>query len=472
MNSSGAPVQLKGVNLAGYDLGEKESSSGAGAFLWYSALTNSNSAKDKTTFIEMVYNIMQTLHDEWGANVLRIPICTRYSMLAYARQVHSLTCWLTYGSAWMQNYEVTNYAGEVLMTYREMVNATVFAARSFGMVSIIDNQVWAVATTTCVDGMLAGCTDKTTAQCAPSNFYNSQERTCTSSDGKKSIMCWECPTSLDDGNTVASAVLNLDLLEQAWTSIATEFRDSGDVFFELWSEPFESTCELSGVGTADYDWTSWALVMDTLITAVRDTANSSNVIIVSGLDYGYDYYGDGTTTNGGPIVRPSLLTWASRANIAYSFHPYQGAACCGSIGTDTDESATDPYQAAFCVYYPGCDAYGGGSVSDSYLPTIGSSGAYDTCSQKGTGFYLAKIGPCVAVSTNVCGVNYCTGAARDVCSTLGDSCPALSDSNEELKQAWSNASYGGWSQHALGMQQYGPLIATEFGTYDCSSPCK
>jgi len=35
---------------------------------------------------------------------------------------------------------------------------------------------------------------------------------------------------------------------------------------------------------------------------------------------------------------------------------------------------------------------------------------------------------------------------------------------------WSSQNAGGWSKWVLPMQNYGPLIATEFGSFDCSSP--
>jgi hypothetical protein len=34
---------------------------------------------------------------------------------------------------------------------------------------------------------------------------------------------------------------------------------------------------------------------------------------------------------------------------------------------------------------------------------------------------------------------------------------------------WNSPKAGGWSTYVLPMNQFGPLIATEFGTFDCSS---
>jgi hypothetical protein len=282
-------------------------------------------------------------------------------------------------------------------------------------------------------------------------------------------MCWECASALDDGNTIGNALLNIDKLEAVWIDLALTYRDSGDVFFEVWSEPFETNCEGTYVNESRYNWAGWSYWMDTMITAIRDKAQADNLVIVSGLDYGYDFYGDGTPRNGGPIVRPELLTWQNYSNIAYSFHPYQGGACCGKIGIYSDESESDPYQAAFCLYYPGCA--GNGPVSNMSLPTTNENGERDTCSALGTGKYLKKMGPCVSVPSTVCGINGCAGANQDLCQTLGSSCPALTDDDYSLRTSWSNTSFGGWSKYALGMKKYGPLMATEFGAYDCSSPC-
>src|SRR5262249_29302902 len=155
----------------------------------------------------------------------------------------------------------------------------------------------------------------------------------------------------------------------------------------------------------------------------------------------------------------TYLPWKSTyANIAYAFHPYQHGSCCGQIGTSgTDLSATDPYESGFCSYYP--DGSTWGPATGAALP-----GA-KTCVNNG---YAAtqdkKMPPCTWVAT---AFNPATGKAglcagdRGICNALGEAdCKRVDP---------ASPSAGGWSKYALPMTNYGPLIATEFGSFDCSS---
>ena len=101
--------------------------------------------------------------------------------------------------------------------------------------------------------------------------------------------------------------------------------------------------------------------MDDTIQMIRTQVKADNMILVTGMDFNYDYFGDGTTKTGGPIVRHELVPWGPAGpravkNVAYSFHPYQHGACCGDITNeagDKDLSITDPYQSAYCMYGTG-----------------------------------------------------------------------------------------------------------------------
>jgi len=179
------------------------------------------------------------------------------------------------------------------------------------------------------------------------------------------------------------------------------------------------------------------------------------MILVNGLDFGYDFGPDN-----GPIAFPDkYLPWRAKyPNIAYAFHPYQHGSCCGDIGSaGTDLSATDPYESGFCSYYKD------GSVWGS--PTGASLPGGKTCTNNG---YAAtqdkKMPPCtwVASAYNPAtkGLGLCAGD-RTICNSLGQSDCAKVD--------WASPSAGGWSKYALPMAKYGPLIATEFGSFDCSS---
>jgi len=200
--------------------------------------------------------------------------------------------------------------------------------------------------------------------------------------------------------------------------------------------------------------------MSQAITVVRGTG-ANNVILVNGLDWAYDYKGKGGTSTGGPIDRPSLLPWyPSVQNIAYALHPYQHGACCGQIGSTSDESINDEFQSAFCQYAPA-----GYKASNSSLP-IPSSVTAGSKNCDSTGYATTqdkKAPPCVWAPRANGGSGLCAGDKAACQGKDETDCNAAN-------AAWANASSGGWSNYVLPMAKYGPLVATEFGPFDCSSP--
>jgi hypothetical protein len=247
-----------------------------------------------------------------------------------------------------------------------------------------------------------------------------------------------------------------------WADIAARYKDDSGVRFELFNEPYTRMASSSfpGVGPneedKDYPWDLWTEYMQTQIKSIRDGAMASNIILVNGLDWGYDF-----GPRYGAIAFPDkYLPWRTQySNIAYAFHPYQHGACCGDIGASgTDLSASDPYQSGFCSYYKDGSVWG--QPSGTALP------GGKTCTNKG---YAAtqdkKMPPCTWVpnawnpATNALGL--CAGD-RTLCGPKTQAeCQAVD---------WSSPSAGGWSRFVLPMAKYGPLIATEFGSFDCSSP--
>jgi hypothetical protein len=246
-----------------------------------------------------------------------------------------------------------------------------------------------------------------------------------------------------------------------WSDIATRYKGDSGVWFELYNEPYSRKAATpfpsAGVNEddKDYPWDLWTSYMLTQIQAIRDQAAAPNIVLVNGLDWGYDF-----GPEYGPIAHPDqYLPWATKyANVAYAFHPYQHGACCGAIGASgTDLSATDPYESGFCSYYP--DGTTWGAPSGAALP------AGKSCTNKG---YAAtqdkKMPPCTWVSTAwnpTTKQNGLCAGDRTVCGPKDESeCNAVD---------WASPSAGGWSRYALPMAKYGPLIATEFGSFDCSS---
>jgi len=200
--------------------------------------------------------------------------------------------------------------------------------------------------------------------------------------------------------------------------------------------------------------------MNQTINVIR-AQGANNIILVSALDWNYDYLGKGGSSTGGPIARPALMPWSSLPNIGYSFHPYQHGACCGQIGSSSDMSISDPYQSAFCQYPTSTTV-----ASNSPLPIPSSDSGSHVCDS--TGYATTqdkKAPPCLWVAQ---AKNPATGATG-LCAGDKAACEGKSQTDCNAVN-WSAATAGGWSSYVLPMAKYGPLVATEFGPFDCSSP--
>lgn len=440
----GTPTVLRGISMTGIETGTRETASGAGFWLFLS-----DRAPEASNAPVVLRNVIDTLAS-WNPSIVRIPIC---------------------GSAWAQNYAVHDFSGGAIATYREWIDIAVARARASGQVVIIDNHLWAIAKmgngtevdrgsftsngqthryAEFEDGSTGINTIGSVDSSAPSDWYTAD------------AAIWQCPISNADGVSMHNAYYNKDHIAAMWADIAARYRDDSGVWFELYNEPYSRVAPdpfpAAGVNQeeADYPWDLWSEFMLAQIQAIRDTAHASNIVIVSGLDFGYDY---GPTH--GPIAQPDrFLPWAcSYPNIAYSFHPYQHGACCGEVGAaGSDLSASDPYESAFCSYYP--DGTTWGAASGAALPTG------TTCSNRGYAPTAdKKMPPCTWVAgafnprTGTPGL--CAGD-RALCNDKGQAdCESVDPGSPAA---------GGWSQYVLPMAAYGPLIATEYGSFDCSSP--
>ena len=441
----GAQAVLRGISMTGLETGTRETSAGAGFWLF-----SANQAPEADNAKTVLRNVVRTLVDDWKSDVVRIPIC---------------------GSAWVQNYVVKDWGNAQVATYRDWIDVAVSEARAAGAVVILDNHLWAIAKMgngTDVDrgsftsnGTMHayreyedGCTGTNMVggkdSCAPKDFYTDDPNV------------WQCAIANADGVTIHNAYKNQASIATMWSDIATRYKDDSGVWFELFNEPYSRLAAqpfpADGINgeDADYPWDLWSEFMHTQIKAIRDDAQAPNIVLVNGLDWGYDFGPDY-----GPIAHPAnMLPWLSTyPNIAYAFHPYQHGACCGEVGAaGTDLSATDPYQSGFCSYY--ADGTEWGQPSGAALP------GGKTCTNRGyASTQDKKMPPCTWVptawnpATDAPGL--CAGD-RTLCGPKSQSeCEAVDISTPEA---------GGWSKYALPMAKYGPLIATEYGSFDCSSP--
>eukprot|EP01111_Echinosteliopsis_oligospora_P001706 TRINITY_DN1249_c0_g1_i2.p1 TRINITY_DN1249_c0_g1~~TRINITY_DN1249_c0_g1_i2.p1 ORF type:complete len:627 (-),score=169.48 TRINITY_DN1249_c0_g1_i2:54-1934(-) len=450
---STGPVVMKGISMTGFETGTRLSGAGAGYWLFQ---PQSGTASDSQALVE---NVMQTLVVDWTANIVRIPFC---------------------GSAWLQNYKLTGYGAfsNNPISYRDWIDTAVCKAAELGATVILDNHLWAIGPqsgTSLNVGMEDGCTGINNIggvnSCAPHDWYGqyTSNRTGKTYNQGDDSGVWQCAIANADGITLENALrgINKEHFLNLWYELAVRYKDSSYVFFELFNEPYQRLSAAFGKTYGDnipdgsYNWADWATLMNDAINVIRGVGNN-NIILVSGLDWNYDYLGNETTSNTGPIGTPSLLKWKAVQNIAYAFHPYQHGSCCGSIGYSSDLSKTDPYQSAYCLFPP-TDKAGNGLASFSQTPIFGT-----LCDSSGYGTTVNKKSPPCQWAPNAKKPGQTTPG---LCAGDRDTCDGLSyTACSAASLNWVSPSTGGWSKYVLPMNKYGPLVATEFGTFDCSSP--
>ncbi|WOO39967.1 glycoside hydrolase family 5 protein [Rubellicoccus peritrichatus] len=103
-----------------------------------------------------------------------------------------------------------------------------------------------------------------------------------------------------------------------WSEVATQYKDFGTVLFELFNEPYIDSTDVWLNGDANYAG------YQELYQAVRD-AGAANIVIVNGLDYGYDI----------SFVGPDGIT-VTGDNIIYGSHPYNDKGAPGWTGRGGD----------------------------------------------------------------------------------------------------------------------------------------
>lgn len=446
VSPSGEQSVLRGISMTGLETGTRGTAAGAGFWMYNSG----GGANEATQAPQVLANVVDVLSNEWQSDIIRLPIC---------------------GSAWTQDYLVKDWGEQPIAGYKAWVDRAVQEARSHGKIVILDLHLWAIAKaskgsdvdrgtfeqggqTYAYEDWEDGCSGDNNvdgvSSCAPEDWYTTDRTR------------WECAIANADGVTLHNAHKNREHIRDMWVDIAERYKDDSAVWFELFNEPYTRLADSSGypaVGANEeepaYPWDLWTEVMDLWIDGIREQATADNIIIVNGLDWGYSFGPDY-----GPIANPDVyLPWkAEHANIAYGFHPYQHGTCCGNVGGSNDESISDPYQAGYCAYY--ADGTPWSTPSGSPLP----GGA--SCIKNG---YAAtqnkKMPPChwvdEAFNPVTGGTGYCAGD-RLSCTGLDEAtCKSLD---------WGAFEAGGWSRYVLPMAKYGPLIATEFGSFDCSSP--
>jgi hypothetical protein len=439
---------LRGVSLTGMESGTPGDASGAGFWMF--------DPGSNGTAPQIIDNVVTALDQTWNPGIIRVPIC---------------------GSAWATPYMVHDWSGNNLMNYRDWVDLVVKKERALGRVVIIDLHLWQIAPLSSASNSQKRVNDETGLPytdrvdgCIGYQKLNKKDTCATVDWVQTDPQNWTCTVANAEGITLQNAHYNRESIAKMWAQIATRYKDDSGVFLELYNEPYEQVNTGAAFGTDaiavnkvfpaedKYDWDMWTTVMNRWLTAVRDEGGADNVVLINGLMWGYAFHG--------PLANPTrYLPWVAKGykNIAYGFHPYQHGTCCGPVGVDTDLSKDDPYHQTYCRYFQN-GTYESPAPLVSYLPS----------SQPGTPMICANVGyertrsmgmpPCKWVATA-----YNPNGSAGLCVGQPDVCEPLTQEQCNLVDR-ATPEAGGWSRYVLPMTQYGPVIATEFGSFDCSSP--
>ena len=439
---------LRGVSLTGMESGTPGDASGGGYWMFDPGSSG--------TAPQIIDNMVNALDQTWNPGIIRVPIC---------------------GSAWATPYMVHDWNGNNLMNYRDWVDLVVKKERSLGRVVIIDLHLWQIAPLSRASNGQKRINDETGLPytnrvdgCIGYQKLNKKDTCATVDWVQTDPQNWTCTVANAEGITLQNAHYNRENIAKMWAQIATRYKDDSGVFFELYNEPYEQVDTGAAFGTDaiavnkvfpdedKYDWDMWTTVMNRWLTAVRDEGGADNIVLINGLMWGYAFHG--------PIANPTrYLPWVAKGtkNIAYGFHPYQHGTCCGEVGVETDLSKDDPYHQTYCRYFQN-GTFESPAPLVSYLPS----------SQPGTPMICANIGyertrpmgmpPCKWIATA-----FNPNGGSGLCVGQPDVCEPLTKEQCELVDRASPEA-GGWARYVLPMTQYGPTIATEFGSFDCSSP--
>jgi len=439
---------LRGVSMTGMESGTPGDASGGGFWMY--------DPKDNGTAPQIIDNVVTALDQTWNPGVIRVPIC---------------------GSAWATPYMVHDWSNKDIMSYRDWVDLVVKKERSLGRVVIIDLHLWQIAPLSSAGKGTKRINDQTGQPytgrvdgCIGYQKLNKKDTCATADWDQTDTHNWTCTVANAEGITLQNAHYNREKIAKTWAEIAARYKGDSGIFFELFNEPYEHVDTGAAFGSdaiaADkvfpdedkYDWAMWTTVMNRWLTAVRDEGGADNVVLINGLMWGYAFHG--------PIANSDqYMPWVKKGtkNIAYGFHPYQHGTCCGQVGVDKDLSKDDPYHLTYCRYFKN-GTTAAPTPFFSYLPSslpkepmICGHIGYERTRPMG-------MPPCrwIAGAYNPNGgTGMCVGQP-DVCEPLTkEQCDAVDRSTPES---------GGWSRYVLPMTKFGPVIATEFGSFDCSSP--
>lgn len=428
-------------------------------------------------FTTILKNMVDTLCDEWGANLVRLPICL---------------------SAYSETIRVYFQGDKKSYSYPYLLKIAMSAILHRQRVVVIDGHIW-------------GIDPKTSKMAYPKtcSFHFENNRPTNTQNYGVQLYALQDLMDMTTGKPIPSVV-------SAWGAIVSDtmrsFSGNQNIWYEFVNEPFYRpfTSEDRAYSSPRSRYQNWKTFFRTLIQKTRLLA-PQNLLIVNGMDRGYDFLD--AIEELLSIPYRSQRTLFDSHNIAYGAHPFQIASCCGLISSpgddplvlDTirkmyipyrdrntttllesdkpytmDQSLFDPYEKAFCDFpgkisnrnrYPENmkgNAFSIPSPSGNYyfdLPaaTQNTDLAQMKCDHSFNKSQSKKLPPCEYDDRLV---DARTGT-QFVGTYIGD-CPT--DVVQALSSKKSQVPVSGWDKYFIRMQKYGPVIATAFGTFDCSLP--
>lgn len=436
VNGIANPVLLKGVSLCGMEYVPMTRNDKANLWLSFFDPKDVNSRK-LSIFRTVVFNMIQYLINNWKVNVIRVPICV---------------------SAFAEGYNISFQGDKQNYSYPFLVKIVIDEITKRNVVAIVDGHVWAVNSS---KQFLYG----------QGKSYTNPNLTPTATQAYQTM-----DQSLEELLDTTTGKPTSDFLT-AWSTIVSSLSsvtNPENVWFEPVNEPF-----FRSLKDDTTQFNLWKTFFNEMITSIRQT--SSNIIIVNGLDRAYDFR---------LAVGKSGL-FSNMENIAFGVHPFQTSSCCGLItrldsqqeisnlrskfplyksvslqvsrpGYNVDQSLADPYENVYCNY-PGSKPLS--YAKDKFFNLPGATDNINLINYRCNSNYYSsqsqKLPPCgynpdlYDVSSNKLG-------------TFLGHCP--DNVKSALNSKTSPVPLSGWDLYFLGMRTQGPLIATAFGTFDCSLP--
>ena len=477
-NGKSEQTILRGVSLMGFEYLPRDKTDTTNLLLSFFDPDDSSTHTLKN-FTTIVKNMVDTLCDEWGANLIRVPICL---------------------SAYSEAIKVSFMGDQKSYSYPYLIKIAISAILNRERVVVIDGHIWATDSTTSKMAYPQSC-----------SFNFDQNRPTNTQNYGIQLYALQDVMDVSTGKPVPNVI-------SAWKTIVSDtmksFQKTENIWFEFINEPFYRpfSSEERIFSSNRVKFRNWKTFFHTLIQKTREIA-PNNILIINGLDRGYDFLDAIEELEALPYRNLRTLFGNDNHNIAYGVHPFQIASCCGLISSpgddvnviDTirkmyipyrdnetatllesdqpytmDQSIFDPYERAYCNF-PGKisnrnlyqdnmkgKAFSIPSSSGNYyfdLPaaTQNTDLAVMKCDHSFNKSQSKKLPPCQFEDRLI--------DARTGTQFVGT---YVGDCSTEIVNALSSKKFNvpasGWSKYFLGMQKYGPLIATAFGTFDCSLP--